>query len=224
MMILHNYGNRMPVDADYSGSGYVWAANGHPAFPGVVTTNTTTIPDRVYSTATPFKYPPSALMASMITKSLSLSASLTAGGRSISLSGESVPYQFGGTIETIADRMTPAGSDGVLLYESDNEIVDDERLNLTVSMGALSDVAWNISDGKWVWPLLVYVTYSTFDPIDTYRVGRGDFGSFDPDFEEIAVELTVFGESIPVYGATSDDLGQITGSITIEAEEYLSPL
>ena len=225
MMILHNYGNRMPVGAAYTGNGYVWAANGHPAFPGVVETNTTAIQPGAYAIAAPFKYPPSALMASMITKTLSLSASLTAGGRSISLSGESVPYSFD-TVETIADRMTPAGADGTLLYQSDNPIVDDERLNLSIQMGRLSDARWNISDGKWVWPLSINVTYSTFDPIDGYTVGRHwlGIGSLLPDYEETAVTATIFGETIPLYGSTSDDLGQIAGTITVDAEEYLSPL
>jgi hypothetical protein len=225
MMILHNYGNRIPVNAAYTGSTYVWAANGHPAFPGVVETNTTTIQPGAYTTDAPFKYPPSGLMASMITKTLRLSASLTAGGQSISVSSESVPYQFGGVIETIADRMTPTGAGGVLLYYK-SEVGDGEDLSLTVSMGRLSNVTWNISDGKWVWPMYISASYRTFfpNPVDLYIVGRGEGSSFSPDFEETGVTATIFGETISLYGKTSDDLGQITGTITVDAEEYLYPL
>lgn len=43
-------------------------------------------------------------------------------------------------------------------------------------------------------------------------------------YPESGVSLTYFGEAIQLYAADAASLGVISGSVTIEAEEYLDPL
>lgn len=223
MMVLHNFGNAFPPDAEYSNSPPLRYANAHPAFPGVVEIIDTTTPERMFSKDGGFAFPPSPLLASMLTKTARISASLTAGGISISVSGDLANY-FVGTVETIGERLGYSGSQDHILFSEDTGFVSDKRLLLGIDLGKLSEVQWNRVESKWVWPLLISISYSTLDPLEIFTIRRGAFGDVVSANPEAGVSVSFFGESITLYGKTNDDLGKITGSITIEAEEYLDPL
>ncbi len=232
MMILHNFGNHILPSETYSGGdSEVYAANGHSAFPGVpeVLAIDQIISPSSYSTDGRFDMPPSGLVACALARTWMISASISAGGASLTVVDQEISLEdaFSNPITTIGERIAENGASAGIRLDEFSEM-GDSSIVLTIVAGRLSSVRFSPTERKWSWPLAISVSYTNYSdsgpPFGIATVSRGGFGAYSPDFPELGMQVDFFGEDVVLYGADDDDLNEISGSITIAASSYLRPI
>lgn len=218
MMVIHNLGNPAPPDMDDFPPLAVnlFSALCHPSFPMYPEMYETEPFPTVHTFTNSFQFPPSLIVASLWTKVFKVTYSLSAGAVSISGTDVLLPVQFGTTaILTLAERLSDdySGANADLI-DSDSDSGDSLALSLTLPYVSLP--YWVRSTGTWRLDVGVNIVFNSSKRVSTFIATA--------DYPETGVTLTYFGESIALYAVDAATVGEISGSITIEAEEYLDPL
>lgn len=218
MMVIHNLGNIAPPGMEaYPPTGInMFGALCHPSFPMYPGMLETEPFPSAHTFTNAFRFPPALLVASLWTKVFKVSYSLSVGAASVSGTDTLVPVKFGTTdMLTLAERLSDDYSTASAEL-SDSDSSGGNSITFNLSLPAASDTFWIRSTGSWRLDAGVFI-----------GVGGGKYvGSFVPtaDYPETGVTLTYFGETIQLYADRASALGEVSGSITIEAEEYLDPL
>lgn len=169
----------------------------------------------------PLLAPPPIVMAACFARQWKINASLTGGGFTLSAVDELINLTPEGDPVINWSRRFSYG--GVAEYEQTEEEEDEiSFITLRISIGSLSAIQYGWSDGKW-WPGIA-VSVSCRDHTeedDLFGYGDVGFGHLTVG-AEMPITLTVCGEEIPMFYATEGgDAASISGTITIDPEEYL---
>lgn len=223
MMFLHNYGNRMPPtmednpgpDINLAGS---VSDSAIAVKPSIAESNAFL---GSWSFENPYKLPPSQIAGSLLIKTFKVNASLSAGAASISLVDELVPVKSGTTdILTIGERIS-YDYRNAWAQLSESQASGEDSLALNFFSSFADSTFWIRDQAKWVMSLNISVSYSGEETTDDATVSNFEVTD---SFPEAGILVTYLGKEFQLYGGDADDLGYVTGTITIEAEDYLSPL
>ncbi len=217
-MVIHNLGTISPPDMDdFPPSGVnLFSAICHPAFPMYPDTFESEPFPTVHTFTNSFQFPPGLILASLWTKVFKVSYSLSAGAVSISGTDVLAAVKSGSTfILTLAERLSDDYSAArATLTDSDSDSGDS--MTFTLALPFVAQEFWVRDTGTWRLDVGLNVLFNSSKRVST-NVNTSAY-------PEPGVTLTYFGEVIPVYANDATALGEISGSVTVEAEEYLDPL
>ncbi len=223
MTIIPFMGNRIPSDGDWSGNGTITTAVCHPCHPyGPKPDSESGLVDAdldFYKITAPSHLPPISVLSLAYYKSWKVSASLSFGSASISISDEVISFPSGATMGNRLSSFTGPSVSGIW-----NGDVGDFDLSLLVALRDISYGTFNETTGKWRVPIAVQIDVLQFVPPSTTLSATWgvDISTFDASNDESSVSVTVAGDSIALYAIDSgNDALSVSGSVTIEPFELL---
>jgi len=167
--------------------------------------------------------PPPSVVAANFCKTWKLNATLSGSSFSLSVSDEMIDVLYASAaVENWTDRISDGG---VATFDQLEEDEDDavSYLSLSVSIGSMASVLFAWGDSKW-WPgFIISVAARDYEAGVKDDFGSGGIGSTATTLgSEMGITLTVCGEEIPMYYNTGFEAASITGTITLEPEEYFT--
>lgn len=223
-MILHNYGNHAPPNLNESPwtdgvnlSRAVW----HSALPILPAISELDSIPGAWKFDNPYSLPPSQVAACLLTRTFKVNASISAGTVGISISDGLAKVKFGETeVLTIGEFI----SDDYRFCNaslSDSDSDEDASMTFSFSSPSATRTLWIRETSEWTLSGVISISYNGPETVDAAVLSNLQTTAAFPD---TGVVVTFFGKELPLYARRSEDVGLIAGTITIEAEDYFSPI
>lgn len=216
MMFLHNFGNLMPPNRNENpGIADINLARAvkHSAIAMMPESVEVAQPGN-YLVNSPFFNPPSFIAGSLFVKTYKLNYNINYSGSSVAGSNIMLATKSGEyEIETLGERI----SHDYMFSRASHLDFSDSGANFSFVWNShiIRSILWLRPEEKWVFGGTLFILANSNDAVSDSEASD--------QYPASGITYTYLGREIPLFARTVEALN-ISGTVTVEAEEFLSPL